>query len=172
VTPADPAALRSLAAVSAVVSRGLAALAGVALVAMMVFTAGDVVLRSLGRPVAGSFEVIGWLSASAMALALGYVQLHRGHVAMTLVSSRLKGRAAALMDVVNGALALALFGLAAYHVVRYAGVLQDSGSLSETLKVIVYPWVYVLGLGFAGLALALLADLAQSLHRLLRGGPA
>lgn len=166
--PADgtPGALDALAAR---INRALAVAAGIALAAMMLFTAADVLLRSLGRPVAGSFEVIGWLSASAMALSLGYVQLHRGHVAMTLVSDRLSGRPRALLDAANALLSLALFGAAAWFVVRYAGTLQDSGSLSETLKVIVYPWVYVVGVGFAGLALALLTDLLRCLQRLRHG---
>jgi TRAP-type C4-dicarboxylate transport system permease small subunit len=171
VSTAAPGGLRWLEQASAWFNRALAALAGVALMAMMAFTALDVLLRSLGRPVAGSFEVIGWLSAVALALALGYVQLHRGHVAMTLVSDRLRGRTAALMEAVTALLALALMGACAVHVVRYGLTLQDSGSLSETLKVVVFPWVYAVGLGFAGLTLALLLDALRSLHRLWRGTP-
>ena len=148
------------------VNRALAAAAGAALAGMMLFTAFDVLMRTLGKPVAGSFEVIGWLSAAALALALGDVQVHKGHVAMTLVSDRLKGRTAALLDALNSLVALGLFGAAAFFILRYGTVLRDTGSLSETLQVVVYPWVYVVGLGFAGLTLALLIDLLRSLRRL------
>lgn len=168
---AAPRGLRWLETASAFANRALAAVAGVALMAMMGFTALDVALRSLGRPIAGSFEVIGWLSAAALALSLGYVQLHRGHVAMTLVSDRLRGRPSALLEAVTALLALALMGACAVHVVRYGMSLQASGSLSETLKVVVFPWVYAVGLGFAGLSLALLLDALRSLHRLWRGAP-
>ncbi len=148
------------------VNRSLAAAAGVALAGMMLFTAFDVLMRSLGTPVAGSFEVIGWLSAAAMALALGDVQVHKGHVAMTLVSDRLKGRTAALLEAINSLVALGLFGCAAWVILRYGTVLRETGSLSETLQVAVYPWVYVVALGFAGLTLALFIDLLRSLQRL------
>ena len=148
------------------VNRSLAAAAGVALAGMMLFTAFDVLMRSLGTPVAGSFEVIGWLSAAAMALALGDVQVHKGHVAMTLVSDRLKGRTAALLEAVNSLVALGLFGTAAFVILRYGTVLRETGSLSETLQVAVYPWVYMVALGFAGLTLALFIDLLRSLQRL------
>lgn len=148
------------------VNRSLAAAAGVALAGMMLFTAFDVLMRSLGTPVAGSFEVIGWLSAAAMALALGDVQVHKGHVAMTLVSDRLKGRTAALLEAINSLVALGLFGIAAFVILRYGTVLRETGSLSETLQVAVYPWVYVVALGFAGLTLALFIDLLRSLQRL------
>jgi TRAP-type C4-dicarboxylate transport system permease small subunit len=151
------------------VNRGLAAAAGVALAGMMLFTAFDVLMRSLGRPVAGSFEVIGWLSAAALALALGDVQVHKGHVAMTLVSERLQGRTAALLEAVNSLVALLLFGGAALFIVRYGTVLRETGSLSETLQVVVHPWVYLVALGFAGLTLALAIDLLRSLRRLRAG---
>jgi hypothetical protein len=45
-------------------------------------------------------------------------------------------------------------------------VLHETGSLSETLRVIVYPWVYAVGLGCAGLTLALLVDFLRSVAAL------
>lgn len=59
VTDPIPGALRPLHALSVLVNRGLAVVAGISLAAMTLFTTLDVVLRGLGRPVAGSFEVIG-----------------------------------------------------------------------------------------------------------------
>lgn len=163
------ALLNRLDAVSRFVNRALAGLAGVALVAMMLFTVFDVVMRALGRPVAGSFEVIGWLSAVAMALALGYVQVHRGHVAMTLLTGRLEGRPLALLEVITGLMSMGLFAAVAWFLFRYGQVLQSTGSLSETLRIVIYPWVYVVTVGFAGLTLALFLDLLRSIGRLITG---
>jgi len=148
------------------VNRALAAAAGIALAGLMGFTALDVVMRALGQPLAGSVEIIGWLAAAAMALALGDVQIHRGHVAVTLLAQRLSSRRAALLDAINSFVALLLFGTSSFVLLRYGMTLQDTGSLSETLKVVVYPWVYVVALGFAGLTLALLIDLLRGLQRL------
>src|SRR5690606_28528289 len=131
---AIPIALRRLHRASALLNRALAAVAGVALVAVTFFTVADVVMRFFGRPIAGSFEVIGWLSAVSLALALGYTQGHRGHVAVTLVTDLLRGRSAAFLDALNSLAALVLFGLVAWVLVRYGQTLQESGSLSETLK--------------------------------------
>jgi hypothetical protein len=69
----------------------------------------------------------------------------------------------------NGVLALAMFVAVAWFVGRHGLTLQESGSLSETLRVVVYPWVYVVAVGFAGLALALFVDVVQSLHRVVAG---
>lgn len=156
---------------NASVNRVLAWIAGLALIAMMLFTVADMVLRGFGHPVAGSYEVIGWLSAAAMALALGYTQLHRGHVAIDLVVERLPGRGRASVDVATSLMSLLLFTAVAWYVARYGIVLHETGSLSETLKAIVYPWVYVVAIGCAGLALALLVDFLRAVGRLVSGRP-
>ena len=56
-----------------------------------------------------------------------------------------------------------------WNVFRHAGVLRETGSLSETMKVIVYPWVYPVSLGCAGLTLALILDFLKSCIRVFRG---
>ena len=129
---------------------------------MMLFTVADMMLRALGHTVAGSYEVIGWLSAGAMALALGSVQQHRGHVAIDLLVVRLGGRLRAAIELLTSVLSLLLFAAVTWYVAGYGHVLQTTGSLSETLRAIVYPWVYLVAAGGAGLALALLIDFLRS----------
>lgn len=152
---------------SAVLNEGLAWAAAAMLGAMMLFSVADMVMRGFGVTVAGSYEVIGWLSAAAMALALGTVQRHKGHVAMELLVVKLGRRSRALTDASMALVSLALFAVVAFYVARYGRVLHETGSLSETLRVIVYPWVYVVGLGCAGLTLALLVDFLRSVAALL-----
>lgn len=152
---------------SKLVNRLLAWMAGLGLAAMLLFTVADMALRTLGRPVAGSYEVIGWLSAGAMALALGSVQQHRGHVSVKLLEMSFGPRLHAAVELLTTTLSLLLFAAVAWYVARYGRVLQETGSMSETLRAIVYPWVYVVALGCAGLALALLIDVFRAAGRLL-----
>lgn len=105
-----------------------------------------------------------------MSLALGYTQAHRGHVAMTLLTDALRGRSAALLETLNAIAALVLYVIVAWVLVGYGQTLQESGSLSETLKALVYPWVYVVAIGFMALALTLLVEALLALVRLF--GPA
>lgn len=158
--------VRALDRASAWLNEGLARGAALMLGAMMLFSVVDMVARGFGLTIAGSYEVIGWMSAAAMALALGTVQRHKGHVAMELFVVRLGQRKRALVEALMALLSLALFAVTAYYVLRYGRTLHETGSMSETLRVIVYPWVYVVGLGCFGLALALLVDLLKSLAAL------
>ena len=152
---------------SRILNEGLAWAAAALLGAMMLFSVTDMVMRGFGVTVAGSYEVIGWLSAAAMALALGTVQRHKGHVAMELVVVKLGRRNRAVVETLMALISLAVFAVVAFYVMRYGRVLHETGSLSETLRVIVYPWVYVVGLGCAGLTLALLVDCLRSITTLL-----
>lgn len=148
------------------VNEGLAWAAGITLAAMMLFSVADMALRGMGYTVAGSYEVIGWLSAAAMAMALGTVQRHRGHVAMDLVVARFGRRSRAFVEVLMNLMSLLLFATVAWYVARYGRVLHGTGSLSETLRVIVYPWVYLVAAGCVGLTLALLVDFLRSAGQL------
>jgi len=165
--PGPNSAMRALEALSALVNRVLTWAAGLTLAAMMLFTVAGMVLRALGHTVAGSYEVIGWLSAAAIALALGSVQQHHGHVAMDLVVIRLGRRWRATAELLTSLLSLLLFAAVTWYVVSYGRVLQETGSLSETLQAIVYPWVYLVAAGCAGLTLALLVDFLRSAGKLL-----
>jgi TRAP-type C4-dicarboxylate transport system permease small subunit len=164
---ASGGAIRLLDRASIFLNEGLAWAAAAMLGAMMLFSVADMVMRGFGVTVAGSYEVIGWLSAAAMALALGTVQRHKGHVAMELFVVKMGRRSRALTEALMALISLVLFAVVAFYVARYGRVLHETGSLSETLRVIVYPWVYVVGLGCAGLTLALLVDFLRSVTALL-----
>ena len=155
---------------SAVVNDGLAWAAALILGGMMLFSVADMVMRAFGKTVAGSYEVIGWMSAAAMALALGTVQRHKGHVAMELVVVKLGRRSRAIVEALMALISFVLFAMVAFYVARSGRVLHETGSLSETLRVIVHPWVYVVALGGFGLALATLVDLLRAAVNLAAGG--
>ena len=149
-------------------NQALAWVAGATLAALMLFVVCEVALRAAGWPMVGAVEAISWMSAVAVALALGHVQLQRGHVAMTLIADRLSATARLLLDAVNAVVALCLFALVSFYLFRYGLQLRAAGSLSETMKVAVYPWLFVVAVGFVGLVLALLLDVVRAVHALRR----
>ena len=140
----------------------MAFMASICLVVMMFVTVGEMVLRVFGTPMAGIVEVVGWLAAATTAFALGYTQIYKGHVAISLLTDKFSPRLQAILGVAVNLTSTALFAATAWYVFKYAGSLRAAGSLSETMKVIVYPWVYVVSLGCMGLALAVFVDLLEA----------
>jgi len=155
---------------SAMLNKGIAFFAGVFLVVMMLVTVGEMVLRMFGRPMAGTIEVVAWLAAVTTSLALGYTQMHKGHVSIDLFMNRFGPRLRAVLNMLVYLASTALFTLVTWHVFLHAGVLKSTGSLSETMKVIVYPWVYVTALGCGGLTLVLLVDFIKSCRQAFSPG--
>ena len=161
--------MRLLDRFNSILNRGLAYVAGISLVTMVLVTVGEMVFRMFGKPMAGTVETIGWLSALTTAFALGYTQIHQGHVSIDLFTKRLGSLWQAMVSMLVYLVATLLFVLVTWNVFRHAGVLRETGSLSETMKVIVYPWVYLVSLGCAGLTLALIVDFLKSCIRIFKG---
>ena len=161
--------MRLLDRFNSILNLGLAYVAGVSLVTMVLVTVGEMVFRMFGKPMAGTVETIGWLSALTTAFALGYTQIHQGHVSIDLFTKRLSSLWQAMVSMLVYLVATLLFVLVTWNVFRHAGVLRETGSLSETMKVIVYPWVYLVSLGCAGLTLALIIDFLKSCIRIFSG---
>lgn len=154
---------------NSILNWGLACVAGISLVAMVLVTVGEMVFRMFGKPMAGTVETIGWLSAVTTAFALGYTQIHQGHVSIDLFTRRLGPLLKVMVSMLVYLASTVLFVIVTWNVFRHAGVLRDTGSLSETMKVIVYPWVYLVSLGCAGLTLALIVDFLKSCIQLFSG---
>jgi TRAP-type C4-dicarboxylate transport system permease small subunit len=147
---------------NSVFNRSLAFMASCCLLVLMFLTVGEMVLRFFGTPMAGIVEVVGWLAAATTAFALGYTQLYKGHVAISLLTDKFSPRLQAILGVVVNLSSTVLFTATAWYIFKYAGSLREAGSLSETMKVIDYPWVYMVSLGCLGLASAVLIDLLDS----------
>jgi hypothetical protein len=64
---------------------------------------------------------------------------------------------------INYLVTLVFFGIVSWQVFVWGFKIWQVGELSETLKVIFYPFVLAVGLGFAVLTLVLLNDLLRTL---------
>ncbi|MEW5898378.1 MAG: TRAP transporter small permease subunit [Bacillota bacterium] len=141
---------------------GLAWVAAGALMIMMLLSVANIILRLAHRPLGGTAEAVGWLAAITAAFALGYTQLHRGHVAIDLFVARLPARPRAGIAAAASFAAAAFFALAAWRVGVLAHRLGQLGKLSETMHVSYYPFTYAVAFGLACLALILLMDLLKA----------
>jgi len=139
-------------------NEALAWAAGAALMIMMLLSVANIILRLAHRPLGGTAELVGWLAALTAAFALGYTQLHRGHVAIELVVERLPKRPRALLTAVISLAAALFFALAAWRTGLLAHRLSQLGKLSETMHFSYAPFTYAVAFGLACFALVLLAD--------------
>ncbi len=118
----------------------LAWVSAAAVVFMMLITALDVVLRTLYRPVTGTFDMVRIAGAVAVACAIPYTTAIKGHVAIEYFFHKL-GRGGRIgVDAIVRGLGMALFALVAWQSVRYGLSLRASGEVTPTLQWPVF-WV-------------------------------
>ena len=135
---------------------------GVALLALTLLATMNVALRIFRVPVSGAYEVVSFLGAVVTAGALGYTQKRKDHIVVDILSEKFPAPVKRVLDRVSYALILVFFSIVSWQTFVYGKRLLVTGEMSETLRISYYPFVFIVGLGFAVLALTVLLDLAET----------
>ncbi len=114
---------------------------------MMVLDVGNIILRLLGYPIKGTFELMGFGGALVVGFALGGTQQTRGHIEVGLFKDRWPAPIRPWVDAISYLLSILFWSLIAYKLFNIALVLHSCGELSETLNIPYYPLVILLGMG-------------------------
>lgn len=140
------------------VSRGFNTLGGAAVVAMMLLTCADVVLRLFRLPVPGTYEMVSFLGTFVIAFSLAYTSLEKGHIAVEIFVERLPRRLQSAVEAAVSLIGAALFSLLTWQSLSYAADLRLSGEVSVTLTMPIYPFIYGIAVGSGLLALVLILE--------------
>lgn len=126
--------------------------------AMIILTCSNILLRKVWVPVSGTFELMGYFSAVATAFALGYAQIGRAHIAVDVLVTRFSKKTRSILNGINCIICTGFFAIVSWQIARYATTLWRTGEVTETLRIIYYPFTYAVALGCTVLALVFLAD--------------
>jgi len=135
---------------------------GVALLALTLLATMNVALRIFRVPVGGTYEIVSFLGAIVTAGALGYTQKRKDHIVVDILSEKFPAKVKRVLDRVSYALILAFFSVVSWQTFVYGRRLLRTGELSETLKIAYYPFVFLVSIAFAVLALTVFLDLIET----------
>ncbi|MGD8226395.1 MAG: TRAP transporter small permease [Desulfobacteraceae bacterium] len=138
-------------------------MAGVFLVAMILMTGANIVIRIFWMPIRGTYELMGYFGAIVTAFALGYTQAGRGHIAVDVLVLRFSEKIRRILNGINYFICMGFFAVVGWRIALYAETLRKTGEITETLRIIYYPFTYGVSLGCFVLALVLLVDLLKLL---------
>ena len=144
--------------ISRILSRAFMGLAGVFLVAMILITCANIFSRLVWVPIKGTFELMGFFGAVTTAFALGYTQLDKAHISVDILVNRFPPKIRMALTGINSFICMIFFSLAGYQITRWATTIRETGEVTETLRVIYYPFTYAVALGCFLLALVLLVQ--------------
>jgi len=129
----------------------------------MGFEVFERIAKDLPSGVPGTFELMGFFGAIVAAFALGDTQNKRGHIAVNVLVNRFPKKIRRVLNGINNTICMLFFGIATWQIFVKATVIRNTGEVSETLRIIYYPFTYSVALGCAVLSLGFLTELVQSL---------
>lgn len=151
--------------ISNFLNRLLIWIAGAFLAAMILLTCANIFLRIVWMPIRGTYELLGYFGAIVTAFALGYTQQKKGHIAVDILVLGFSKKKRQVLDCVNSALCMVFFGMVTWQISKYATTLFQTGEVTETLRIIYYPFTYGVALGCCVLSLVFLTEFLKSLVR-------
>jgi len=135
--------------------------AGAALVAMMVMVNANVMLRPMGKPIWGTFEIVGFMGSIVISFALLQTTFSRSHMAVEVVTSRLPAGLRAGLDIFNRLVGILIMGLVAWQSFRYGIRVWQTGQVSPTLNMPFHPFLWGIAVAFGLAALVTLVDVLR-----------
>jgi len=131
-------------------------------VGMIVLTCANIIFRLTWVPIKGTFELMGYFGAIATAFALGHTQMKRGHISVDVLVNTFSVKTRKIINAINYTVCFLFFGVAAWQMTLKATTLMNTGEITETLRIIYYPFTYGAAFGCAVLSLVLFTDLLRS----------
>ena len=136
----------------------LASIGGVFLVGMILLTCANIFIRQFYIPIRGTFELMGFAGAIVTAFSLGYTQLTNGHIAVDILVNSYPKTIRRTISIINYTVCCVFFLIVSWHIVLKALTLKNAGEVSETLRIVYYPFIFAVALGCLVLSLALFTD--------------
>jgi TRAP-type C4-dicarboxylate transport system permease small subunit len=128
------------------ISKAMHWVAGITIWVIMAVTLVDVILRHFGHPIVGSFEIISFLGAIVVGLALPYTSLMKGHIYVDFLVNKFSKDRRAVLHVTTRIFGMFLFFVLGWFFFSMAWDLFIKGEVSTTFKLPFYPIAAGLGL--------------------------
>ena len=116
-------------------SRILNIVGGAILVLMMLLTVVDVVLRYLGKPITGTYELMAFSGALVIGFEIAQASLDDAHVSVDIMTDRLSLFNKTVLLLITKLMGLILFALISLALFIKAHDLYNTGEVSLTLRV-------------------------------------
>ena len=136
-------------------------IAGIALTFIILLTVCDVVLRALGRPILGAYEIVAMAGGIVIGFVTPFTSWVRGHIFMDFVIEKLSPKAKSAFDIATRCVGIALFLMISWNVFKIGINLHSVDEVTPTLELPLYPIAYGVGFCFFVLSVVLFCDILK-----------
>lgn len=138
-------------------------LGGVFLMGMILLTCANIFARQAFIPIRGTFELMGYSGAVVTAFALGYTQFTNGHISVDVLFNTYSDKVKRIISILNHGICFIFFSCASLQVMNKALILKNTGEVSETLRIVYYPFTFAVAFGCFILSLTLFTNLLKAI---------
>lgn len=143
-----------------IVNKAMDVVAGTALVLIMLLTSCDVVLRYLGHPIQGSYDIASLTGAFVIGFALPRTSWEKMHISVDILVEWIPDKRV-ILDMITRIMAIALFVLIGWNLVKLGASFMRTGEGTLTIGLPLYPVAYALGFAAFLECFALLGDIVK-----------
>ncbi len=142
-------------------SRLINFIGGISLAFIMFLTVADIILRHFRRPILGTYEIVAFSGAVVIGFSVPLTTWMRGHVYVDFLILRFTQKIRNVFNIVTRCLAIGLFLLIGWNLMKYGVDLLRSGEVSPTLTMPFYPVAYGVGICCFIQCLVLVCDILK-----------
>ncbi len=133
---------------------------------MMFLTAADVLMRyCLNKPILGSYEMTEYLMVVLAACTISYTAKIKGHVNVDIVLKVFPETVQNIAYIITNFCCIIFFALLSWRAFYQSGILRQAGSASANLNIPDFPFVILLGIGFAIVSLVFVLHTIESIAK-------
>ncbi len=142
-------------------SRWMNSFAGIILFLMMMLTVIDVVLRALGKPLVGTYELISMAGALVIGFSVAQTSWDKAHVYVDFLIENKPPAVKNSFIIGTRVIAILVFALLSRHLFLKGSHLYKTGEVSLTLHIPHFPSAYALSFCFGVLCFIFVADIVR-----------
>jgi TRAP-type transport system small permease protein len=143
-------------------TRGLHYVSGALIVALMLMTAANIIVRAVGGTlIPGTVELTEIAMVAIVFLGLAYAQVREDHIRVDLLYDRMRGRVRAVVGVFAALVSFVTVLVLTWRLFDYVGVLEASGRTTSSLSIPLFYVGYVAVAGSAIYALGVIVTAAR-----------
>ncbi len=142
-------------------SKWMQAISCTALTCLMLLTTADVVMRSFGHPIIGTYELVGLGGAVVLGFAIPITSWIRGHIYVDTFYRKCPVPVQKALNIVTRLVSIIIFFLVGWNLFKLGYDLYAAGEVTLTRHIPFYPVAYGLAVCCFIQCLVLICDIAK-----------
>ena len=155
--------MRKLVSLVLVVSTWMGGAGGTILVSMMLLSVFDVIIRCMGRPMSGTYDLVALGGALVIGFSVPYTTMKKGHIMVDVLTERLSERWQKVLNICTRLISLGVCFMICWHLIKLGADYYNKHEGSQTLQLSFYPIAYGLAVGFFVQCLANIAEIVREI---------